>query len=239
MPPVPRPPKQNDKRRRLLIAVAAALVVAAALIGASLAFRGGSSPTPTTVVGDTSVVDGIPQSGRTLGSPKARVTLTEYIDTSCPVCKDYVLSTFPTITKDYVRTGKVKVEMQPLAFVGPSSNSGRNLVLAATLQDKGWQLLEVLYHNQGDEKSDWLTDAYARKLAASVPGLDVDRLFQDATGTTVSDEAAKADADAQAIQLKGTPTFVLTTPDGKRHLLGAGSAPASSFAKAFDKALQG
>ena len=54
----------------------------------------------------------------------------------------------------------------------------------------------------------------------------------------MSDEAAKAESGAQAIQLKGTPTFVLTTPEG-RHLLGAGSAPASSFAKAFDRALQG
>jgi protein-disulfide isomerase len=237
---VPKPPTaRKGPSRNLILAITAAAVVAAALIGASLAFRGGSSPTPATVVVDTSAVDGIPQSGLVLGNPKARVTLTEYIDTSCPVCKDYVLTTFPTITKDYVRTGKVKIDMQTLAFVGPSSDKGRNLVLAATLQNKGWQLLELLYHNQGDEKSDWLTDAYARKLAASVPGLDVKRLFRDAAGTTVSDEAAKAESDAQAIQLKGTPTFVLTTPDGTRHLLGAGSAPASSFAKAFDRALQG
>ena len=59
--------------------------------------------------------------------------------------------------------------MRPLAFVGPSSDAGRDLVLAATLQNKGWQLAEVLYHNQGDEKSGWLTDAYARDLPRAFP----------------------------------------------------------------------
>ena len=52
-----------------------------------------------------------------------------------------------------------------------SEGKGRNLVLAATLQNKGWQLLELLYHNQGDESVRLVTDAYALKLAASVPGL--------------------------------------------------------------------
>ena len=37
------------------------------------------------------------------------------------------------------------------------------------------------------------------------------------------------DAEAQATASAGTPTFVLTTPDGKRHLLGAGSPGIAPF----------
>ena len=38
--------------------------------------------------------------------------------------------------------------------------------------------------------------------------------------------------------VSATPTFVLTTVEGKRHLLGAGNFPPSTFASTFDRALR-
>jgi hypothetical protein len=45
------------------------------------------------------------------------------------------------------------------------------------------------------------------------------------------------DAEASDDQVGGTPTFVLTTPDGKRHLLGSGNPGLQPFQKALNRAL--
>ncbi len=208
----------------------------------SIVLSGGSknvATTPTDVDADVSAVIGIPQHGLVLGNPLAKVTLTEYIDSSCPICKDYVLTTFPGISQAYVQTGKVKIEARVLAFVGPSSGRGRQLLLAAAKQNKAFQLAELVYHNQGDETTDWLTDAVARTFAARISGLDVQRLFTDADSASVQAEAARMDAEADSDHVGGTPTFVLTTPDGTRHLLGSGSPGIEPFRRAFAKALAG
>jgi protein-disulfide isomerase len=226
-----------------MLALGGAAVVAAVAIVLSVVLSGGGkkkqSAEPATVNGNIASVVGIPQHGLVLGNPLARVTLTEYIDTSCPVCQNYVLTTFPALSQQYVRTGKVKVEARVLAFVGPSSERGRQLLLAAAKQNKAWQLAELLYHNQGDETTEWLTDDFARRLAAKVPGLDVSKLFTEATSSAVRTESAEMDTEAKSDGIDGTPTFVLTTPDGTRHLLGSGSPGAQPFRSAFDKALQG
>jgi protein-disulfide isomerase len=186
---------------------------------------------------DLSAVAGVQEHGLVLGNPLARVTLTEYVDTSCPICRDYVVSTFPQIVGRYVRSGKVKVEARVLDFLGPSSPRGRQLVLAAAEQNKAWQMIELLYRNQGDEHEDWLTQDLAQALSAKIPGLDGAKLFSAATSSAVARQAAQMDVEGQQDQVQGTPTFVLTTPDGKRHLLGAGNPGLSAFESAFSRAL--
>ena len=246
MPPKQRPnrvelpgAKRRPDRRLLLGLLGAAAVVAVIAIVLSVATGGHKTAVPTTIVGSGTLLDGIPEHGLVLGNPQAKVTLTEYIDTSCPICRDYVLATFPAIVKQYVRPGKVKVEARVLAFVGPSSARGRELVLAAARQDNAWKLTELDYHNQGDEQTAWLTDVVARAFAAKVPGLNIDTLFTDAKSAGVQAEAAAMDAEAQTDGVTGTPTFVLTTPDGKRHGLGVGAYPFSAFVTALDRALKG
>jgi protein-disulfide isomerase len=246
------PPKQRPNRvelpgasRRpstplLLGLLGAAVVVTAGAIALSLTHGSGHKTTaPTTVAGDLGILEGIPQHGLVLGNPKARVTLTEYVDTSCPICRDYVLGTFPTISTKYVRSGKVKVEARVVDFVGKSSPRGRQLVLAAALQNKAWQLLELLYGNQGDERTVWLTDDFARALAGKIPGLDVGRLFADAADATVKAEAAKQDTQATADGIPGTPAFLITSASGKRSPFTSGNPGTAAFVTALDSALQG
>ena len=222
----------------MLLGAAGTLVVAVVAVVLALTLTGGKKTAPTVVNADLSAVSGIQQNGLVLGNPLARVTFTEYVDTSCPICQEYVLNTFPTLSSEYVRTGKVKVEARVLAFVGPSSPRGRDLVLAAAKQGKAWQLLELLYQNQGDETKTWLTDDLVRRLAARIPGLDAARLLKDADSAAVGTQADSMDSEAQSDQVQATPTFFLTTPDGKRHYLTAGNYPPSAFAQKFDLALK-
>ncbi len=233
------PARAGVRRRTLVLALGGAALAAALAVVLSVVLAGGKGSTPASVVTDIADLSGIPQRGLVLGNPLARVTLTQYVDTSCPVCKDYESGTFPTLAREYVRAGKVKIETRLLDFVGPSSPRGRALVLAAARQNRAYQLLELLYANQGDEARDWLTDDLARALARHVPGLDVERLFADAGSATVASRAASFDAQATEDTVRGTPTFVLTTPDGVRHLLGAGSPGIEPFRRALDKALAG
>jgi len=246
MPPKQRPnrvPVPGAKRRpdtRLLVALlAAAAAVTVTAIVLSVTLGGGHKTiSPSTIVGSGGLLNGIPQNGLVLGNPKAKVTLTEYIDATCPICRDYTLNTVPSIVEQYVRPGKVNMELRPVNNGWPSGERGRDLILAAARQNKAWQFAELGYHNQGDEQTAWLTDDLARAFVAKVPGLDGAKLFADAKSTAVQSEATALNAEAQSDGVTGTPTFVLTTPDGTRHLLGVGNYPFSAFATALNRALK-
>ena len=247
MPPKPRPktpraPAPAGRGRpgtRLLVILAAGLLVGIVAIVLGTTLGGSKKSTATAEAADLSSLAGVTQQGLILGKSTAKLTLTEYVDTSCPICRDYELATVPSLVKQYVRTGKVKIELRPVGFVGPASPRGRDLVLAAAEQNKAFQLAQTIYRNQGDETTDWLSDDLARAIAAKVPGLDVTKLMSDASGSAVKAAAARADAEATADGIRGTPTFYLTTQDGKRHLLGSGSPGLAAFQRVLDRALKG
>ena len=93
-----------------------------------------------------------PQNGTAARNPAAKVTLTEYVDTSCPICRDYVLEHVPdalaAVRPDGQGEGRGAHRRVRRADV---RRKGRDLVLAAARQNKAWQMLELLYQNQGNE----------------------------------------------------------------------------------------
>ena len=96
-----------------------------------------------------SVFAGIPQHGIVLGSPSAPVTLVEFADVQCPYCGEFSRDALPQVVQEYVRTGRVKIVFQGLAFLGPDSQKAMRAVLAAGLQNRAWNVLEGLYARQG------------------------------------------------------------------------------------------
>src|SRR5512141_2096373 len=150
----------SPRRRHLLLAGGGALVVALALIGASR-LSADSQPTDKPVptqagevagAGEiTALLDGIPQQGTVLGKPDAPVTLVEYADFQCPYCAQWALGTLPALVRDYVRAGKLRIEFRGLAFLGPDSETALRAALAAGREDGLWNVVELLYANQGAE----------------------------------------------------------------------------------------
>ena len=59
----------------------------------------------------------------------------------------------PGVVKKYIADGKVQLHLQPWAFLGPQSFTGRYGVIAAADQNKGFEYAKVLYDNQGTEES--------------------------------------------------------------------------------------
>ena len=49
-----------------------------------------------------------------LGKPSAPVEMEMFIDVQCPICRDYEVSSLPTIVQKYIRTGKVQLHLQPM-----------------------------------------------------------------------------------------------------------------------------
>jgi protein-disulfide isomerase len=104
------------------VVVAVAVLVAGAFVAVS-AVQGDSSTTPrptSPTSAENSLFAGIQQHGIVLGSPNAPVTLVEFADLQCPYCGEFARNALPQIVRDYVRTGRVKVAFQGLAFLGHS-----------------------------------------------------------------------------------------------------------------------
>ena len=129
MPPKPRkpPPRKGSANRNLLIAAGAAAAVVVVLVGASLLLRGGDSGGDSATGGVTGIaeasalLDGIPQDRAELGSQKAKVTMIQFEDLQCPICRRYQAEGFPSVVDEYVRPGKVKLRFVGMAFIGPDS----------------------------------------------------------------------------------------------------------------------
>jgi protein-disulfide isomerase len=198
-------------------AVALALVVAVG-IGMARADKTEAPSAGSTLPGAadaTAAVAGIPQRGVALGNPDAPVTLVEFLDVQCPFCRDYTVEAMPTVVEKHVRTGKVRIEVRGLAFLGPESERGMRAALAAARQNRLYEMLELLYYSQGPENSGWLTQELVEAAARSVPGIDSARLARDMESEAVSGLLAAHAAEAERREVSGTPTIFVGPTGGE------------------------
>ena len=112
---------------------------------------------------------GIPQRENVLGAADAPVTLVEYADLQCPYCRDFELQWMPSLVARYVHSGKAKVVFRPLAFIGADSVRGRNAVIAAGLQGRLFETVQMFYASQGAENAGWLDDGLVKSVVAAIP----------------------------------------------------------------------
>jgi protein-disulfide isomerase len=184
---------------------------------------------------------GIPQKGLVLGKPSAPVEMEMFIDVQCPICKSYEVDSLPTIVKKYIRTGKVQLHLQPWAFIGPQSKTGRLGVIAASFQNKAFEYAKVMYDNQPEnsENTGYLTDDWMGQIAASVNGLDVQKVLSEKNDSAAASIASKVDQLARTAKVSGTPTVLIGPFGGTLHdIMPPGYAPTLDITeKALDRAL--
>ena len=146
------------------------------------------------------------------GQGKDNVTLVEYGDYECPYCGQY----FP-IVKQVVALYSPYIYFQfrnlPLTQIHQNAFAGARAAEAAALQNKFWQMHDMLYQNQ----SQWVSSPdpepifviYAKQL-----GLNTAKFKQDFASTQVNNSI---NADVTAFTAtkgqEATPTFFL---DGKQ-----------------------
>lgn len=185
------------------------------------------------------LLKGIPQHGNVLGRPAAPTTLVEYVDLQCPFCQEFETQAMPALIKLYVRTGKTKVELRPVAFIGADSQLGRSAAIAAGRQNKMFNFAELLYVNQGVENSGWLKDSMITAAAASIPGLDVPQLLAARNSTATDSRAAAFDRLSTRDAVRATPTILVGKTGGSlKPVTLASPSDAQSVAAALNRALR-
>ena len=237
-----------SNRTLTIAAIGSALVIAAVAIGASLlsAHSSKAKPAaasePTQIVGaaaTAAMLKGIPQHGTTLGSPDAPVTLVEYADLQCPYCGEFARTVLPALVAGYVRPGKVKIEFRGLEFVGPDSGTALRTALGATAQNRVWNVVDLLYRNQGTENTGWVTDAVLNATLAAVPGLDAAQVVAASGSDTVAKQMENASSQATAAGVKGTPSFEVGRTGTALQPLPLTALDIATFQKPLNTLLQG
>jgi protein-disulfide isomerase len=254
-PPPPVRSKGAPRRKaspKVLAAAAVVLALIAAGIAIAFSVGGGSSSSSGTIPARGSLVNalpnaalaerllkGIPQHGTVLGSPKAPVTMIEYIDLQCSACRAFETQIMPSIVPKYLRTGKVRVEARPIVAIGPDSVLGVRGALAAARQDRLFNFAQILYYNQGPENGGWLTDQEVEDAAASIPGLDVHAFLKAVGSSAVRAEQKRFNDEANADAVSGTPTLLVGKTGGKLNDVSPGVVPdVPTLSAALDKALR-
>lgn len=230
-PPVARKGERRRASTKVLVAAAlGVLVLAGAAVAIALAAGGKSSSSSSTVPSVGSLTNalpaadavqrefaGIPQNGRVLGRPNAPVTMVTYVDLQCPGCRAFETEIMPAIVPELVRTGKLKVEARPIAFIGPDSLPARYAAIAAASQNRMFNFMQITYANQGVENTGWLNHAFIEKAAASVPGMDVPQLLDEQKSKAAIAVGKKIDGQANADNVSQTPTLLLGKTGGPLH----------------------
>ena len=188
------------------LAVLGAVAIAAVL--AAVVIAGGGDGGGTKKTSDTSALKGIPQSGLTLGSPKAPVTIVEFADLQCPFCAEYHHNVFPALLDRYVRTGKVRLELRLLRFIGPDSDKLARVAVGAAAQDRMWQFVGLAYDRQGRENSGYATNDFINTLVRDAGLKKVD------AGAATERQVQGNERLAKTAGINSTPSFLIGPTGG-------------------------
>jgi protein-disulfide isomerase len=197
-----------------------------------------AAPAETVFAEDTAaILDGIPQNGRVLGRPDAPVTLVEFADLQCPYCAQWSQQAFPELVNDYMRTGKLRLVFGGVAFLGPDSEQALRFALAAGRQGKLWNVVHLLYANQGTENSGWVSDRLLRGIGAAIPGLATQHALDEASTVPVHREVESMAGEATSLGVSGTPSFAAGHTGGELRLIEVRSLDAEGLRPALDALL--
>jgi protein-disulfide isomerase len=213
-------------------AFALALVVVLIVVSQGGNDSGGSTPVK-------GLFNGIAQDGTALGKPDAPFTMVEFGDPQCPFCAEYDRNVLPTVVENYVRTGKLRLEFRPLTFIGPDSEEAARFAVALGEQDRFWNFIDLMYHNQETENSGYIDPAFLTGLADQIPGADATKAIAAADSSTVSDVLDKAKSDASEAGISSTPSFLLGPTGGQLTKLDVSQLEPDSFRSAIDAAIGG
>ena len=134
-----------------------------------------------------------------VGNPDGDVTVVEFFDYRCPYCIKVADGLRETIGSD----GNIRLVMKEFPILGPESVQVAQMALASEKQGRYEDFHFALMSVSGK-----VTEALAFKVARKI-GLDVDRLRRDMQAPEIDAQLQNNYALAQALQIRGTPAFVV------------------------------
>jgi len=207
----------NGERRRLLLRIgSAAVFLAIVVVAVLIVISANETDGGDTELEDVGVVKrdlkGIPQHGLVLGDPAATVTLYEYGDLQCPVCRAFSEEILPEVIDSKARSGEAKVEFRNFVIISDESIPAAAAAIAAGRQGRGWSFVELFYRNQGLEASGYVTDEFLTEVAKGAGVPDISRWNRDRKSGATLAQVKRETAEAQGLGLTGTPSFAVGGP---------------------------
>lgn len=206
----------EERRRRLLQVASAGVFLAVAVVLVLIVVNSGETDGGDTELEGVASVErelrGIPQNGLTLGESGAQVTLYEYGDLQCPVCKGFAEEIVPAVIESKVRSGEAKLEFRNFTIISEESIPAAAAAIAAGEQGRGWGFLDVFYANQGLEASGYVTDEFLNEIAGAAGVADIAKWNRDRKSRAVLRQVQCESEEAQRLGLSGTPSFAVSGP---------------------------
>ena len=145
----------------------------------------------------------------TTGSEANKILLVEYGDYQCPSCAG-AHPNIKTILDEYGDDVTFVFRNFPLTSLHPNARAAAAAAEAAGLQDKFWEMHDMLYEKQNDWSS---LDASERTIIfnsyATSLGLDLDKFETDFAGEDVNKKISFDLALGKKVGTTATPTFFL------------------------------
>lgn len=157
---------------------------------------------------DEKVTLSLPANSYSIGRQDAPLTLVEYTDYQCPFCRQFHITTFDELMKNYIDTGKLRYVS--LDFPLDMHENARLAAVAARCagdQGRFWELRHVMIVNANQLKPENLL-TYATDLK-----LDMDKFRVCVASDKYRAEVDRQLVEGQAIGVSATPTFVLGRSD--------------------------
>ncbi len=168
-----------------------------------------------------------------LGSKDAPVTMVEFTDYQCPFCRQFHLTVFNDLKKNFIDTGKVRFYSRdlPLDALHPNATRAAQAARCAADQGQFWALRNLMGSNPDKLDLD--------HLAGFATDLKMDTLaFRNCVESGKYKSAVEADvAEATKIGAQATPTFVIgkSTAQGVDGELVVGALPYAQFEQKINK----
>ena len=192
-----------------------------------------TSPTPSAPAAKPATAAGRVRNFKESASATAKVVVEIYTDYECPACRDLYLNTLPSLTKEYIATGKVKLihrdfplqqhqySRRAVAYANAAGAIGRYDIVA-----------QQLFQTQADWSQNGNVDATVAKVLSAA---EIERVRAVAKGEVLDDSVAADVNMGNRDNLRQTPTIVIVA-GGKRDVI-SGGVPFGILKSYLDKKL--
>ncbi len=166
-----------------------------------------------------------------LGSKTASYTIFEFGDFQCPSCDYWFRNQEPSIVQNLVDSGKAKLVWRDFIIYDSDSRLAASAAYAAGEQGKFWEFHDLLYANQGQVNSGWITQQLMINFAQRL-GLNITEFTQSMNSGKYSSLIDSNFQMGQQLGIQGTPTFFVVGPTGQ-YVTISGPQPESVFEQAI------
>lgn len=149
--------------------------------------------------------DNTPGACVSMGEDNAPVTMVEVADYGCIHCRNFHIETLPSIVREYVDTGRVRLVVLPYALsdtTKPATNAG----MCAAEQGEYFAFSEVMF-NRYDDPSIRTREGFL--AAASSVGIEMTTFTQCVDAGRYNDVISDNIRIARQNSVSSTPTFFL------------------------------